>query len=261
MASRSRRRWPTRAATPSRSSSPRARRPRRWTSTDDAAPARDAKRPIATTSWWRSAAAALAISPGSSPRRTCAARRSCRCRRRSRPGRRRDRREDRREPPRGQEPRGLSTSRARCSPTSATLASLPDRDFRSGLAEVAKYALALDLELLRSSERTPPGARARPRGARAARRTLRRREGADGGGGRARHGSASSSTTVTRSATRSSGSTRSRVGPTARRSRSGWSSRPGWPSARPGARPGSPGGPPAARVARARDRRGAAAGP
>ena len=30
----------------------------------------------------------------------------------------------------------------------ATLWTLPDRDFRSGLAEVAKYALALDLELL-----------------------------------------------------------------------------------------------------------------
>ncbi len=34
-----------------------------------------------------------------------------------------------------------------------TLASLPDRDFRSGLAEVAKYALTLDLELLDLLER------------------------------------------------------------------------------------------------------------
>ena len=38
------------------------------------------------------------------------------------------------------------------------LASLPDREFRSGLAEVAKYALTLDLELL-----APPRVRSRPR--------------------------------------------------------------------------------------------------
>ena len=37
----------------------------------------------------------------------------------------------------------------------ATLASLPDRDYRSGLAEVAKYALALDLELLAQLESDP----------------------------------------------------------------------------------------------------------
>ncbi len=36
-----------------------------------------------------------------------------------------------------------------------TLASLPDRDFRSGLAEVAKYALTLELELLDRLERDP----------------------------------------------------------------------------------------------------------
>ena len=35
------------------------------------------------------------------------------------------------------------------------LATLPDRDFRSGLAEVAKYALTLDLELLASLEADP----------------------------------------------------------------------------------------------------------
>jgi 3-dehydroquinate synthase len=37
----------------------------------------------------------------------------------------------------------------------ATLASLPDRDYRSGLAEVAKYALAIDLELLAQLESDP----------------------------------------------------------------------------------------------------------
>ena len=36
-----------------------------------------------------------------------------------------------------------------------TLASLPERDYRSGLAEVAKYALALDPELLSSLEADP----------------------------------------------------------------------------------------------------------
>ncbi len=36
-----------------------------------------------------------------------------------------------------------------------TLATLPDREFRSGLAEVAKYALSLDLELLELLESDP----------------------------------------------------------------------------------------------------------
>jgi 3-dehydroquinate synthase len=37
----------------------------------------------------------------------------------------------------------------------ATLETLPDRDFRSGLAEVAKYALTLDLDLLAQLEADP----------------------------------------------------------------------------------------------------------
>ena len=46
-----------------------------------------------------------------------------------------------------------------------TLAMLPERDFRSGLAEVAKYALTLDAELLQSLERDPSGLLAREPGA------------------------------------------------------------------------------------------------
>lgn len=42
-----------------------------------------------------------------------------------------------------------------------TLASLPDRDFRSGLAEVAKYALTLDPSLLNLLERELPAVLAR----------------------------------------------------------------------------------------------------
>ncbi len=44
-----------------------------------------------------------------------------------------------------------------------TLASLPEREYRSGLAEVAKYALTLDLELLGELERDPgPALRREP---------------------------------------------------------------------------------------------------
>lgn len=45
------------------------------------------------------------------------------------------------------------------------LATLPDRDFRSGLAEVAKYALTLDLELLAELETDPAPVLAREPGA------------------------------------------------------------------------------------------------
>jgi 3-dehydroquinate synthase len=47
----------------------------------------------------------------------------------------------------------------------ATLATLPERDYRSGLAEVAKYALTLDLELLERLERDPGPIVARERSA------------------------------------------------------------------------------------------------
>ena len=45
----------------------------------------------------------------------------------------------------------------------STLSSLAERDFRSGLAEVAKYALALDLDLLAELERDPQPVLARER--------------------------------------------------------------------------------------------------
>ncbi len=45
------------------------------------------------------------------------------------------------------------------------LATLPDRDFRAGLAEVAKYALTLDLELLAQLEADPAPVLARDPGA------------------------------------------------------------------------------------------------
>jgi 3-dehydroquinate synthase len=45
----------------------------------------------------------------------------------------------------------------------ATLATLPDREFRSGLAEVAKYALSLDTELLEILETRPGDVLARDR--------------------------------------------------------------------------------------------------
>jgi 3-dehydroquinate synthase len=46
-----------------------------------------------------------------------------------------------------------------------TLATLPDRDFRSGLAEVAKYGLTLDLDLLADLEDDPAPVLAREAGA------------------------------------------------------------------------------------------------
>ena len=58
--------------------------------------------------------------------------------------------------PGGQEPRrGRSRSLGWWSPTSTRSRRLSERDFRSGLAEVAKYALTLDLELLATLERDP----------------------------------------------------------------------------------------------------------
>ena len=69
-------------------------------------------------------------------------------------GRRVDRRQDRREPARGQEPRRRVPSAARRAREPAVLATLPDREYRCGLGEVAKYALIGDDELLACSRRT-----------------------------------------------------------------------------------------------------------
>ena len=67
-----------------------------------------------------------------------------------------------------------------------TLLALPDREFRSGLAEVAKYALTLDLELLDMLERNPgPILERDPSAARDAGGPLCLGEGTDGRRGRA----------------------------------------------------------------------------
>ena len=131
--------------------------------------------------------------------------------------------------PGGQEPRGHLRAAARRPgrPRRRSRRST-ERDYRSGLAEVAKYALTLDDELLALLESDPgPGASRvtssswrtwSPGASRRRRGSSRRTSGTRAPGW--------SSTTATRSATRSSGSTRSGAGPTERRSRSGWSSPP-----------------------------------
>ncbi len=69
-----------------------------------------------------------------------------------------------------------------------TIATLPDRAFRSGLAEVAKYALTLDPELLEMLEADPsPVARTRTLRPRDGGRAVRAREGRRGRGRRTRH--------------------------------------------------------------------------
>ena len=66
------------------------------------------------------------------------------------------------------------------------LATLDERDFRSGLAEVAKYALTLDEDLLAMLERDPgPGRAARRRRLGGRDRPVRRRQGPDRRRGRA----------------------------------------------------------------------------
>ena len=156
---------------------------------DAAAPARDPGGPPGRPRRSRWAAARWAISPASSPRRTCAACRSSRCRRRllaqvdaaiggktavNLPG--------------GEEPGGdVLAAVGWWSPTSTPWSTLPEREFRSGLAEVAKYALTLDLELLETLERDPGPVLARdPATLERLVDPLRRREGPHRGRGRAR---------------------------------------------------------------------------
>ena len=93
-----------------------------------------------------------------------------------RAGRRGDRREDGREPSGGEEPRGdLRASRVAVLADVDASATLDERDYRSGLAEVAKYALTLDAELLALLETRPrPGRRARAGGAGGRGRAVRR---------------------------------------------------------------------------------------
>ena len=99
------------------------------------------------------------------------------------------------------------------------LSTLAERDFRSGLAEVAKYALTLDEKLLSLLENDPGPVVARDVVVMEdAGRPVRRGEGADRR--RRTNGTPApgwSSTTATRSVTRSSGSTRSGAEPTERR--------------------------------------------
>ena len=90
----------------------------------------------------RSAAAWSATPPASPPPSTTAASPSCRrrprCSRRSTP---RSAARPRSTCPRARTSSARSTSRSACSPTSRTLATLPPREYRAGLGEVAKYAL------------------------------------------------------------------------------------------------------------------------
>ena len=87
-----------------------------------------------------------------------------------RPGRRRDRRQDRREPAGGQEPRrDLPSAARRAVRRRARSRRFPSATIRSGLAEVAKYGLALDPRAARRASSAT-----RSRCSRASRRRSRR---------------------------------------------------------------------------------------
>ena len=110
-------------------------------------------------------------------------------------GRRRDRRQDRREPARGQEPRRrVLAAGARCCATPTLLATLPPREYRSGLGEMAKYHFLDAVDDL--TRRSPLDERDR--------RAASQIKAAVVAGRRARSRTAgASSTTATRSPTRS----------------------------------------------------------
>ena len=97
----------------------------------------------AATRWSRSAAASSATPPASRPRSYYRGhRRRAGADHAARDGRRRDRRQDRRQPARGQEPRRrVPPAARRASPIRPCSRRLPDREYRCGLGEVAKYTL------------------------------------------------------------------------------------------------------------------------
>ena len=122
----------------------------------------------------------------------------------------------------------------------ATLETLPDREFRCGLAEVVKYGVIASASLLlvpRAECRRDPRHENEPRSSRSSWKAAgsKRAWSPATSGKKARSGRCSTSATRSR--------TRSRPSPamtahsaTAKRSRSGWSPRAGWPSGWAGSR-------------------------